>query len=263
MPYSLRAPIYEVEYAETRDIPFIRSLIGAARPSVLEVPCGAGRLSRGIADLARCLTVVDLVPDMAAKAASAARSAPGSGEVTPIVADMRTLALSSEFEFAIIPREALQLLSPDEGALALAAVGRHVAPGGAMLVDLASFSRIAREPPDPDYYDPSRKDGAWRADWTRPAGGAARLRRWSAQHHQPEGSAILFQLHYELDNAPDPRESWRSEMTLHIYPRQWIDEHVPPGWLLDTVLGDYDGAPWRPSSPRMIALFRNPHASAQ
>lgn len=256
MPYSLRASIYELEYTETRDIDFIRSLIGTSRPRVLEIPCGAGRLSRGIVDLAGCLTVVDLEPAMAKKAAAAAVSIPGAGEVTAIAGDMRTLSLPARFEFAIIPREALQLLPPPEGALALAAVARHVAPGGAMLVDLSCFPRIHQEPPEPDYYDPSREDGTWRLDWTRAAGDSARLHRWSAQMHEPDGSAISFEFRYELDTPSLKKERWLSGMTLHRYSRRWIDEHVPPGWRLETVFGDYLSAPWSPASSRMVAVFR-------
>lgn len=255
MPYSRRAAIYEVEYVETRDVEFVRSLIRPGHSRVLEIPCGAGRLSRRISDLARRLTLVDLEPEMAARACRAAAATPGAGEIAATAADMRSLALAEDFDLALVPREALQLLPPAQGATALAAVGRHIVPGGRMLVDLAAFATTTHDPPDPDYYDPARPDGAWRQDWVRKVDAATRLSRWSAQRHEPDGSAISFTLRYEVDRGTHARETWQSEMTLHRYSQSWLADNTPAGWVLETLYGGYGGAAWTPCSSRAIAVF--------
>jgi hypothetical protein len=55
------------------------------------------------------------------------------------VADMRTFDLGQSFDLVLVPREALQLLPPNEGAQALARLADHTAPGGLLFLDLATF----------------------------------------------------------------------------------------------------------------------------
>jgi SAM-dependent methyltransferase len=200
MSYSRRAEVYDVEYVEDRDRDFVLSLI-AQTDRVLEVPCGAGRLSRWVATKAAELTVVDLEPNMVARALKSACPR-ARARLGGRVADMRTLDLGREYDVALIPREALQLLAPADAAGALAAVGAHVAPGGLMFVDLAMFND-AHDPPDPDYYDGAATDRTWRVNWTRRLGAGAELTRRSRQ--TLEKDAILFELDYRIHR--DRRET--------------------------------------------------------
>src|ERR1700677_954095 len=99
MSYSRRAEVYDVEYVEDRDREFVLSLINETT-RVLEVPCGAGRLSRWIAAKAAELTVVDLEPKMVARALEIAEPA-ARGRLDGQVADMRTLSLGRNFDLAL------------------------------------------------------------------------------------------------------------------------------------------------------------------
>lgn len=260
MPYSRRARSYHVEYVEDRDIEFVRALVEQGSGHVLEVPCGSGRLSRAIAPLARKLTVVDIEPQMVAQAVEAVTVSGYADRVSGEISDMRSLALPQHFDLAVIPREALQLLPPEQGAQALAAVASHLRPGGRLFVDLATFRADAVGEPDPDYYDPSRENGVWRTDWERPLTARGSLTRQSAQYD--DSASIRFDLRYETHERGKRVERWGSEMRLYRYDRTWIDDHVPPSTEVEVVYGDYDGSEFSDTSPRLLALYRKVNPAA-
>ncbi|WP_225767862.1 class I SAM-dependent methyltransferase [Inquilinus sp. Marseille-Q2685] len=261
MPYSRRAAVYDVEYTEERDVGFILGLVGQAAPSVLEVPCGAGRLSLRIAPYAGRLTVVDLEPEMVARTVAALEREGHGGRIRGRVADMRELRLEERFDLALIPREALQLLPPEEGRQALAAAAAHVAPGGRLAVDLATFLPVPGGAPDPDYYDPARTDGVWATDWIRTLSDGSQLVRQSAQHH--DGMSIRFDLQYRVLQGGRVAEDWAAGMRLHRYSRGWIDDARPDGMAVEAVHGDYDGSDFTGDSPRLIALYRRGPAAGR
>ncbi len=248
MSYSRRAEVYDVEYAEDRDRDFIGSLI-RENTRVLEVPCGAGRLSRGIAAKAAELTVVDLEPKMVARALDRARAG-ARARLDGQVADICTLDLGRKYDVALIPREALQLLAPAQATRALAAVGAHVAPGGLMFVDLATFNAHA----DPDYYDGAAAEGAWRDNWTRRLGPGAELARRSRQI--TEKDAILFELDYRVRRDDGGTDAWQSRMRLFRYDRDFIEASAPAGMSLIALYGGYDKTGYSIMASRLLALYR-------
>jgi SAM-dependent methyltransferase len=251
MPYSERAKIYEVEYVEERDFAFIDKLFDAGGLRVLEVPCGAGRLSGRLARRAVELTLVDLEPAMVAKAAIAARGANGSIQIHTEVRDMRTLDLGRTVDLALFPREALQLLPPAEGAQAIAAVAAHVVEDGLLFIDVATFRAGAEQAAaDPDYFDPGRDDDTWGVDWTRDLPDGSRLTRQSAQRQ--EAASILVRLAYEIEDKLGVQETWRSEMRLYRYDPNWFGPATPDGMTLESVYGNYDCSPFSDTSPRLL-----------
>jgi SAM-dependent methyltransferase len=255
MPYSERAKFYEVEYVEERDFAFIDTLLGVGRLSVLEVPCGAGRLSGRLAQRAAELTLVDLEPAMVAKAALAATEVNGSVQIHTKVQDMRNLDLGRSVELALIPREALQLMPPSEGIQAIAAVAAHIVGGGLLFIDVATFrTREGQAAADPDYFDPDRDDDAWRVDWIRDLPDGSRLTRQSAQCQ--EATSVLVRLAYKIEHKLGGAETWCSEMRLYRYDPNWFGPATPDGMTLESVYGDYDGSPFSDVSPRLLAIYR-------
>lgn len=252
MSYRDRAAIYTVEYQESRDLPFVLSLIGDRVRHVIEMPCGAGRLSRHLAPRVERLDVVDLEPDMVARAVDSARRASPSTRVEGHVQDMSELSLpdASGADLAIIPREALQLVPPEDGRRVLAAVAGHLAVGGRLLVDLATFTGVS-DPPDPDYFKPRMPFEAWSEDWVRALPDGRVLRRASKQSEVP--GAIHFEMKYSLGS--DFEQQWSSSMTLYRYSCTWIDESVPTGLRLEHVYGGYDRSSPGPASRRLLALY--------
>lgn len=251
MSYSQRAAIYEVEYRESRDVPFVQSLLQDSVDRVIELPCGAGRLSRHLAPHVAELDVIDLEPDMVARAVSVARAAAPDCRVSGYVQDMRGIHLDHRADLAIIPREGLQLVAPEDGKRVLASLARHIAPNGRIFVDLACFGHQegAR---DPDYFRPGQPDGVTSPDWSRDLPGGGILHRCSAQ--RDEGDSIVFDLKYMQES--EPSQNWSSQMRIYRYGLDMIQSSVPPGMQLEHIYGDYDRSPPDPASHRILALYR-------
>lgn len=258
MPYSVRAAYYEIEYQEDRDVPFVLSLLHGSVRRVIEIPCGAGRMSRHLAPRVEALQVVDLEPGMVSRAVAIARAAAPKCAVSGHVQDMRSLSLDDCFDLAIIPREGLQLLPPDEGKMTLCALASHVVPGGCILVDLARFCG-GDGPRDPDYYKHDQPDGVYTNDWIRSLPDSTRLRRCSAQKN--EGQSIVFDLKYVKES--EPTETWSSQMRIFRYDCDWIRSSVPTGMHLERLYGGYDRSPPGPGSRRLLALYRKPPYPSQ
>jgi SAM-dependent methyltransferase len=254
MSYSARVLHYAAEYIDTRDLEFLSKLISHGHSRVLEVPCGAGRVSVNLGQAAKHLIVVDIEPGMVASVLNRLRDAGLSAKTTGVCADMRTLQLAEDVDLAVVPREALQLLTPDDGKAALAAIGGHVAPGGAMMIDVATFAPSDRCLGDPDYYDPNRSAGTWHVDWTRRTADGSMLTRHSAQYDDER--SILIEFRYLCVGPDNSRDEWSATMRLYRYDLDWFHKSVPQGFSIETVQGDYDGSPHGPDSSRLIVLFR-------
>ncbi|MGV1832994.1 class I SAM-dependent methyltransferase [Agrobacterium vitis] len=257
MPYSRRAEIYEVDYVEDRDYAFVDDLLGRPGLRVLEVPCGAGRLSRLLARKAADLTLVDIEPAMVDKAAKAATAASSTTCIRTATCDMRALDLDAGFDVALVPREAIQLLSPDDARKAISAISRHIVVGGFLFVDFATFRATNKLSNDPDYFDLGRRNGAWRMDWERDLAGGLKLARRSAQLQ--EADSILIELSYEITDLIEVKDSWRSRMRLFKYDREWLESATADGMVLEAVFGDYDRSSFSDTSPRMLAIYRRTH----
>ncbi|MEM0935714.1 MAG: class I SAM-dependent methyltransferase [Pseudomonadota bacterium] len=251
MSYSRRAAIYEVEYQDTRDVPFVLSLLQGGVSWVIEAPCGAGRLSRHLAPRLAALDVIDLEPGMVARAVSAARSASATCQVTGHVQDMRDITLDSRADLAILPREGLQLVPPEDGKRVLASLARYLVPGGVIFVDLARFCH-SKGAPDPDYFRPCQADGRASLDWSRKLPDGGILHRSSS--HRDEGGSLVFDLTYVQESVAT--QKWSSQMRIFRYSIDWLEASAPPGTRLEKLYGAYDRTPPGPASRRILALFR-------
>ena len=261
MSYSLRAAHYEVEYQEERDVPFVLSLFDGSVRRVIELPCGAGRLSRHLARKAETLHVVDLESGMVSRAVAAASAAAPECAVHGHVQDMRSLSLDHCFDLAVLPREGLQLVPPREGERVLHVLAANIVPGGCILVDLARFCGRGSQngQRDPDYYKPEHPDGVFSMDWARLLPGGGLLHRHSAQ--RDEGDSIVFDLNYREES--ESPAGWSSQMRLYRYDSDWVTSALPEGFELERVCGAYDGSPLGPESHRILAVCRKLPDTAQ
>jgi len=251
MPYSRRAKNYEVEYQEERDVSFLLSFFDSSVRRVIELPCGAGRLSRHLARKAETLHVLDLEPEMVARAVDVASAAAPGCDVHGHIQDMCSLSLDHCFDLAILPREGLQLVSPRDGAKVLHTLAAHIVPGGCILIDLARFCGYGDQR-DPDYYKPEQLDGVFSMDWTRSLPGGALLHRHSAQ--TDEGDSIVFDLNY-IEESESP-VAWSSQMRIYRYDCEWVKSLSLEGLQLESLYGDYDRSPPGPGTHRILALYR-------
>lgn len=252
--YKERASHYADEYTDLRDVDFLCRFIVPGETCVLEIPCGAGRISASLACLAKRLIIVDLDAGMVAATLRMLKSAGLASNALGMCADMRTITITERVDLALVPREALQLLTPVQGMRALAAIARCVAPGGAIVIDLATFSPSELCIGDPDYFDPGRLNGVWSKDWTRAVSDTANLTRYSAQYVDQRSVTLRFR--YEKREVSGARQRWAASMCLHRYDLAWIRRSLPSGVSIEAVYGSYDHGNFALGSSRLIVVLR-------
>lgn len=132
------APLYDA-FPFDDDVPFYRDLAAAQGGRVLELCCGSGRLLVPLAGAGCQIVGLDASPHMLALArAKLEASAPQlAANATLVRGDMRDFALSGRFDLAIIAVKSFAYLSERaDQQRTLAAVARHLRPGGLLAIDL-------------------------------------------------------------------------------------------------------------------------------
>lgn len=139
--YARVAELYDhmVPYATRGDIPFWVEAARQARGAVLEIGCGTGRVliptaraGVSITGLDRSAAMLDVCRDRLAREPDDVRS-----HATLVEGDMRAFDLPGRFSLATLPFRCFQhLVTVDEQVACLAAIARHVVPGGRLILDL-------------------------------------------------------------------------------------------------------------------------------
>lgn len=118
------------DYAEVREV---LDVARRTRGSILELACGAGRLTLPLARLGRAVVAVDnsarMLELLSARSASAAIT-----NVNPLLGDMASIDLDERFGLIVLATTSIALLSAIEREALLDAVRRHLAPDGRFLV---------------------------------------------------------------------------------------------------------------------------------
>ncbi len=141
------------------DMPLWRELAAERGGPVLDVGCGTGRVALDLAAVGHAVVGVDADPDLVAALNKRSRAAGISA--WGFAADARSFQLADgsaargPFPLALVPMQVAQLLGGSSGRTAmLAAVARHLAPGGLLSLALADpFEAIEpgeSRPPLPD-----------------------------------------------------------------------------------------------------------------
>jgi SAM-dependent methyltransferase len=92
---------------------------------MLELGCGVGRVTGGLVALGHAVTAVDESPEMLAHVTGA----------ETVLAEIRSLDLGRRFPVVVMASHLVNTAEDDERAALLAACARHVAPGGAVLLE--------------------------------------------------------------------------------------------------------------------------------
>jgi SAM-dependent methyltransferase len=122
------------------DIAFYRTLASDARPPVLELGCGTGRVTIAIARDGVSILGLDRAPRMLAIARHKAGAGANPGWLQ---ADMRNFRLDERFGLIIVPYRGFQHLpTEDDRQLALALAFEHLQPGGRLALDLFNHSAL-------------------------------------------------------------------------------------------------------------------------
>jgi SAM-dependent methyltransferase len=111
----------------TADLALWRELATATGGPVLDVGCGAGRVSLDLAREGHAVTGLDHDPELVA----ALRERADDLGIATVCADARLFSLDRRYGLVIVPMQTVQLLGGEDGRAALLACARaHLQPGG-------------------------------------------------------------------------------------------------------------------------------------
>jgi SAM-dependent methyltransferase len=134
----------EAMAAAAQETKFIWKVLGLRKGSrVLDVPCGTGRHSLRLARLGASVLGVDITPEYLRTARAQAKGQP---RVSFMRADMRHLALPSEFDAAINIWTSFGYFSRvADDIKMLRGVSAALKPGGLFLLDMMDFTAIREQ----------------------------------------------------------------------------------------------------------------------
>jgi ubiquinone/menaquinone biosynthesis C-methylase UbiE len=232
------APFYDWENAQTlgrRDVPFWRRLGVAARGPVLELGCGTGRVSLPLARAGVELVGIDRsapMLDRARRRLTNSRSHQLANSLRFIRGDIRALPFADKaFPMVIAPYGILQsLIRPRDLSATLAAVARVIAPGGTFGIDLV--------PDVPKWREYENRVGL------RGTSGGAQLTLIESVRQDPKRRLTTFEQKYVERRGNRTREH-RFDLTFRTLSVPQMTRRLEKaGFVVDAVLGDYQGRAW-------------------
>jgi SAM-dependent methyltransferase len=256
--YRFTAEFYDhiVPYRERHDVAFFVEMAQASGGPVLEIGCGTGRVliptaracigDASIGDASIEVVGLDLSPSMLAVCRDnlAAEAAEVQSRVHLVEGDMRDFDLGREFALATLPFRPFQHLTSVEDELAcLAAIHRHLRPGGRLALDLFN-------PSIPHLAAPERlEEFGDEPEFTMPDGRRVlRRARIAARDYfaQVQETELIYYVTH-----PDGRQ----ERLVHAFPMRYLFrfemEHLLArcGFEVEALYGDYDRSPYGSKYP--------------
>lgn len=259
--YEWRARIYGLEFPDAPDLPFVAALLRPASATVLEVPCGCGRLTLPLAEFAAEITAVDIEARMIAQLEARLDRSTRS-KIRTHVGDMRTLRLAKTFDWVICQREAFQLLPTRADAIqALETFRRHLGPSGRVMIDIATFNRESADTiGPPEYFVPEAEDGSVVYDWRRTADDGSCVTRSHRQWLTDDLLEIRYT--YVIESPGKPQAEFSSPMSLRRYaPREIQQMLSEAGLTVVESYGGYDHRPFDGTASRLILIAQAAGAS--
>ena len=246
--YGFVAEFYDfVEpYRQRPDIGFYVELARQSGGPVLEIGCGTGRVLLPIARSGIEINGLDLSPGMLATCERKVAQEPADvqARVTLDMGDMRDFDLGRTFSLATTPFRAFQHLETAEEQLScLAAIRRHLRPGGKLVLDLFNPSlpfltdeaRLEEWGDEPDILMADRRHVRRRFRIAR--------RDWFAQIQDSE--IIYYVTHTD----------GREERLVHSFPMRYIfryeAEHLlaRSGFEVEMLYSDFEASPYGAKYP--------------
>ena len=231
------AALYDALNPPDANTAFYLGLPGPQPARILDMGCGTGQLACEFAAQGHEVTGAD----PAAAMLDVARARPGGDRVHWIQADAAGLALDTRFDLIIMTGHVFQLLREDRDVrAALQSLARHLAPGG----------RLAFETRNPAVRE-------WQ-DWNP---------RDTRQRVEADG--LVADVHYDISAvdrraghlrdmvplSPAPAAPWSSRTPCGSWSRPELAAFLAEAGLARvTWHGDWDGSPYGPASPEIIAV---------
>jgi len=247
MDYAQVADLYDSYVQTALDVDFFLAEAASCR-SVLELTSGTGRLSLPLLRAGVPLTCLDSSPDMLAilrrKLVEAGLSAPVH------LQDATDFALGERFELVIIPFNSFaEFLGRAAQQSALAAIARHLVPGGRLIVTRHNPAVRLRQ-----------VDGELhvRGQFALP-GGAGTLFLSSVERYDAAAEQVAGAQFYELYDGAGLLQAKRFvALRFDLLARETMAAlAVEAGFAVEALYGDYQRATFEPAtSPFMIHVFR-------
>lgn len=229
---------------------FYRELAQAAQSigPVLEVACGTGRISLDLAQQGRQVTGFDLSKEMLD---IARQMSADIGNPRWELADMRDFDLGERYGLVLIPGHSFQfMLTPADQLACLAAIRRHLLPGGRLVVhidhqDLGWLGGLykekggefekSREVPHPESGNPVIVYRAW-------------------QYEPSTQTASVSTLWEERDAHGNLAQRWeRDPVALHCIFRFEMEHLLSrAGFKVQALYGDFGRSPLNDDSTEMV-----------
>ena len=245
--YAAIAELYDhvTIYRERPDVAFFVAAAREAGSPVLELGCGSGRVLIPTARAGLEIVGLDSSPSMLAvcrrdleQETSAVRA-----RASLVEGDMRRFDLGATFSLVTLPFRPFQHLVTVEDQLAcLAAIRRHLGPGGRLILDLFNPSLEALT-------EPVGEESAPEAEFGMPDGRRV-IRRFRIVTRDRATQVSQVELIYDVTHADG-----RAERLIHAFAMRHLfrfeAEHLlaRAGFTVAQLYGGYDKAPFGSSYP--------------
>ncbi len=236
-------------YRERSDVPFYVDMARAAGGPVLEVGCGTGRILIPTARAGLSITGLDLAEPMlrVCEERLANETPEVRARVRLVRGDMRSFEVeggAGAFALVTVPfRAFLHLLEVADQMACLAAIHRHLRPGGRLVLDIFNPSlrllALAKEG------DVAGEEAPFLAP-----GGETVIRRHVYQAKDPFRQVNEVDLIYEVRH-PDGSEQKLTHRTALRYMFRFEAEHLLArcGFRVEALYSDYDRTPFGTKYP--------------
>lgn len=239
------AALYDLTYDDrTEDVEWVRALASGRGGPILELGCGTGRIAVPLAQDGHRVTGLDRSEAMLERAR--ARAAAAGTDVRFVAGDMRDFSFDEPFALVLLLFNTFLLLEPGDRFACLARVREHLAPDG----------RFALHVFQPDPAKIAGQDGALveEGSFDDPTTGS-RVTLFSSGHATVDRTTFTFR--YDELAADGVLRRWERTATLHyLYRRELELLFAAAGLALESLHGDFDGAPADERSPHLLAVAR-------
>jgi len=242
------APFYDWENARTvgrRDVPFWRGIAAAQEGRVLELGCGTGRILIPTARAGAHVVGIDRSPAMLARGRARLKRLQGEGSAALVRGDIRSLPFRGRPGFSLVmaPYGILQSLTRERDLReTLSSVHRVLHRGGVFGIDLV--------PDLPRWSEYSRRISL------RGSRGRTRVTLVESVRQDRKRRLTVFDHEY-VERRGRTRRVHTFSLTFRTLSVAKISRRLEAaGFVVDAVMGDYNGGPWTRDSDVWLILAR-------
>jgi SAM-dependent methyltransferase len=242
------ARYYDLEHdVLVADAALYRELARAHGGPVLELGCGTGRLVLALSRAGFPVVGVDSSHAMLARAEARLRAAADARGAWRLVrADVRDLSLPDRFGTVLAPLDFLGYFHTLDDQLAvLAAVARHLATGGRLVVDVTF-------PTQSFFAEPERVAVH---QWTQRGPAGEETTKWWVREIDPARQLQRLTALYDVRGADGILRRWVHRLDLRYYHRYELELLLARGgFAVEALHGGYALDDLTAESPRLIAV---------